>query len=126
MNPIRFVRSLPQPVRTVVVLVLVGILATMAEVLVRSLTDGREGRLPFDVMSPLPAVTGGLLVVMGVLLVLDVAGSARAFSAGVARDESVPERTRAVMGRPVTARVYGAMAVVVGTGFVLAGTGLVT
>jgi len=125
-NPIRFVRSLPQPVRTVFVLVLVAILATTAEVVVRSLTDGRDGRIPFDVMSPLPAVTGGLLVVMGVLLVLDVAGSARAFADGVAQDESVPERTRAVMSRPVTARVYGAMAVVVGTGFVLAGTGLVT
>jgi hypothetical protein len=125
-NPVRFVRGLPQPVRTVFVLVLVGIVATMVEVLVRTVGDGRDGRVPAGELSPLMAVTGGLVLVMGVLLVLDVAGSARAFAAGAARDESVPERTRAVMGRPVTARVYGAMAVVVGTGFLLAGTGLVT
>lgn len=126
MNPIRFVRALPQPLRTVFALALVAIVATTVEIFVRSLADGRDGKIPVEETSPLMAVAGGLVLAMGVLLVLDVAGSARGLAAAAGRDESVPERTRAVMSRPVTARVYGAMAVVVGTGFVLAGTGLVT
>ncbi|ROP44942.1 hypothetical protein [Pseudokineococcus lusitanus] len=118
MNPIRFVRALPQPTRTVYALFLGTVVVAFAVMFAVGATGG-------DAFVAI-AVPGALMVLVGVLQLLDVRGTASAMARHIAESRPMGvDYSRSFMSTPRYVRLLGLGLVVIGLFWCALGLGLV-
>lgn len=119
MNPIRFVRSLPQPTRTVYALFFVALVVAFVLII------GVGAVLDTSLLGLL-AVPGALLVVVGALQALDVRGTAAAMASFLAQSRPMGvDYGRSFFATPRYVRLLGLAYVVIGLFWCALGAGLV-
>jgi len=106
MNPIAFVRALPQPLKALYALWVVGVLVAA----VASFAGAAKVEL---------APMGVIVVMTGLTLLTNYRGSADALAAAMKQQRPLGvDYSRSVLSTPGYARFFGGFALVVGAGFV--------